>query len=146
MQRRYILFFFSVFWKYFLVASLFFLVKKPWDLILFFFFSLSPCQNEAYGMIFWRNMIWYIFTITHSQWYFSSQRVTDETFTLARCNFSFQVEIILLLSEPKASSVIRWLKLENWKSFEPIEMLNWNSQGYGNWLLKSKQTLFYFEN
>ena len=39
-------------------------------------------------------------------WYFSSLAVTNETFPLVRSIFSFQVEIILLLSEPKASSVI----------------------------------------
>ena len=33
--------------------------------------------------------------------------VTNETFPLARSTFSFQVEIILLLSESKASAVIR---------------------------------------
>ena len=62
------------------------------------------------------------------KWYFSSLGLTDETFPLARSIFTFQVEIILLLSKPKASSIIRWLKLENWKSFKPIEMSNQNLQ------------------
>ena len=52
------------------------------------------------------------------KWYFSSRRrVNNETFPLEGSIFNFQVEIILLPSKPKVSSVIRWLKLENWKSF-----------------------------
>ena len=41
------------------------------------------------------------------KWYFSSLGVTDETFQLARSIFCLQVEIIILLSEPKVSSIIR---------------------------------------
>ena len=70
-----------------------------------------------------------IVCIVGQEWYFSSLRL-----------FTWW-EAFSVFSEPKVSSVIKWLKLENWKSLRQLKC--WiRIPRDGTWLFKSKQTLF----
>ena len=62
-----------------------------------------------------------------------------KSFQLARSIFSFHVEMLLLLGEPKASLVIKRSKHENWNALSQLK--GWiKIPRDGTWLFKSKQS------
>ena len=70
------------------------------------FFFFTQCGKKS------RNISRFLLFSFCKKWYFSSLGMIDKTFQLVRGVFSFHVEMFFLLSEPKASLVIKRSKHE----------------------------------